>query len=52
MWENPESFRAFSYTGIELLKVFWESERFEIRLHIDLGTSLMTAGGWLDSTLM
>ncbi len=35
MWENPESFRAFLYMGIEFLKVCSESERLETRLFID-----------------
>ena len=46
LYLNPVSDRAFWYGGMALSKMSLEMER------VEMGTSLITDGGWLDSTLV
>ena len=47
----PDLANASLYGGMALVNDCSESDRLEIRLFIELGSSLKIAGGWFDSIL-
>ena len=48
----PLALRAFSYSGLALLKISLFDELSDSLLLIELGICLMTVGGWFEDVLM